>query len=376
MVHIESAFEGGNGRCLAGNDPLGIEIEIERDTGCDSFQWFSFRVYGARATDCRYRLVNAHAASFAKGWEGYDVMRSCDGERWSRIPSRYAEGALTFEDRVDADEAHYAYFAPYPLQRLAQQRHMAMRHPSVRMEVLGLSCEGRAIHCLHIGEDGPGKRHLWITSRQHPGETQASWWVEGFLQRLLAPEDALAAFIRSRAVCHVVPLVNPDGAVHGNLRANANGTDPNRQWADPDPQAAPEVFCVRQAMMRSGVDFSFDIHADEKQPCNFIYPATGVAAEGSAVLALLDQYRRAYCRASREMVMGDGPPDPAPGSGAPGMCMNWVTTTFDCLAMTLEMPFKDTANITHMAVPWGPERAMRFGAAALDGIAELLPVLR
>jgi murein tripeptide amidase MpaA len=34
---------------------------------------------------------------------------------------------------------------------------------------------------------GP-KRVVWIIGRQHPGESMASWWMEGFVRRLLDAE--------------------------------------------------------------------------------------------------------------------------------------------------------------------------------------------
>jgi murein tripeptide amidase MpaA len=30
----------------------------------------------------------------------------------------------------------------------------------------------------------------------------------------------------------VVPMVNPDGVIHGNSRCNLSGLDLNRQWGD------------------------------------------------------------------------------------------------------------------------------------------------
>ncbi len=38
---------------------------------------------------------------------------------------------------------------------------------------------------------GPGPR-IWVTARQHPGETMASWFAEGLLERLTDPHDPVA----------------------------------------------------------------------------------------------------------------------------------------------------------------------------------------
>ena len=47
-----------------------------------------------------------------------------------------------------------------------------------------------------------------------------------------------------------------------------------------------------------------------------------------------------------------------------------------CLSLTLEQPFKDTIDSPDPAQGWCPERALRFGAAFLHPVAEVLPILR
>ena len=58
------------------------------------------------------------------------------------------------------------------------------------------------------------------------------------------------------------------------------------------------------------------------------------------------------------------------------MCTNAVAQRFDCLAMTLEMPFKDDANHPHPEVGWSPKRSRRLGAAVLNPILAVLHTLR
>ena len=45
---------------------------------------------------------------------------------------------------------------------------------------------------------------MWIIARQHPGESMGSV-MEGFLARLLDPDDAIARQLQARATFHVVP---------------------------------------------------------------------------------------------------------------------------------------------------------------------------
>src|SRR5690606_23346793 len=108
-----------------------------------------------------------------------------------------------------------------------------------------------------------------------PGETMAEWWIEGMLERLLDPDDAVAGTLLERACFYVVPNMNPDGSRLGNLRTNAAGANLNREWQDPDPGRSPEVYHVRQKMRERGVDLCLDVHGDEGLPYNFIAGAEG-----------------------------------------------------------------------------------------------------
>jgi murein tripeptide amidase MpaA len=91
----------------------------------------------------------------------------------------------------------------------------------------------------------------------------AEWWVEGFLARLLDPEDAVARELLEQAVVYLVPNMCIDGGVRGHLRTNAHGRNLNREWAEPCPEKSPEVYYTRQKMHETGVDFAFDVHGDE-----------------------------------------------------------------------------------------------------------------
>lgn len=68
-----------------------------------------------------------------------------------------------------------------------------------------------------------------ITARQHPGESPASFVLEGFIRALLNPgnSDRLLGLL---TICelHLVPMLNPDGVVVGNSRVSLAGVDLNR----------------------------------------------------------------------------------------------------------------------------------------------------
>ena len=61
----------------------------------------------------------------------------------------------------------------------------------------------------------------------------------GLLARLLDRDDALSRRLREMATVHIVPHMNPDGAIRGHLRCNAAGANLNREWATPTIERSP-----------------------------------------------------------------------------------------------------------------------------------------
>ncbi len=80
-----------------------------------------------------------------------------------------------------------------------------------------------------------------LTARVHPGETNASWAMQGTLEFLCSP-DAQASELRRRFVFKVVPMLNVEGVLNGCHRCGLTGEDLNRRWRNPHPVAHPEIF--------------------------------------------------------------------------------------------------------------------------------------
>jgi len=89
------------------------------------------------------------------------------------------------------------------------------------------------------------KKAIVITSRVHPGEPQASFMLEGILQAILA-DTPLARELRKNFVFRVVPMLNPDGVIHGNYRCSLLGCDLNRKWQTPNKFLHPTIFYTKQ----------------------------------------------------------------------------------------------------------------------------------
>ncbi|MBT3807888.1 MAG: carboxypeptidase family protein, partial [Rhodospirillaceae bacterium] len=261
-LHISSNFDSGNIVCQDASDPGDIRLEISKDNNSDFYMWFHFRLTGAKDTACTLKIMNAGAAAYPKGWEGYQAVASTDRETWIRVPSSYANGVLTIEHTPATDSVWFAYFAPYSMERHADLLARAQLDDRVSLDVLGETLDGQTMDLVRIGEPSPDKQNFWAIARQHPGESMAEWWMEGFLARLLEPSDRTAKALLERAVFHLVPNMNPDGSRRGHLRTNAAGANLNREWSEPAMDRSPEVYLVRQRMQETGADFCLDVHGD------------------------------------------------------------------------------------------------------------------
>ena len=170
--------------------------------------------------------------------------------------------------------------------------------------------------------------------------------------------------------------MNPDGSRRGHLRTNASGANLNREWQDATMERSPEVFLVRARMAEAGVDFSLDVHGDEGLPYNFIASSQGIPSWSDRLAGLLEGYTSALKQANPDFQTQHGYPANPPGKGNLTMCANYVAETYDCLSMTLEMPFKDTADSPDAANGWSPERSRILGAACLDALYAVIDDLR
>lgn len=371
-MRISSTFDAGNIIVKSAEDPKNVRLEIRTDTGSDFYQWFYFKASGARGEACRFVIENAGGAAYQQGWPGYQACVSSDREIWERAETSYDNGELTISLTPDADAVWIAYFAPYSMTRHDELIAACQQHPRVKLDVLGQTLDGRDMDRLTIGEAGEGKKTIWVIARQHPGETMAEWAAEGFLQRILDDADPASRALLDRAVVHVVPNMNPDGSFRGHLRTNAKGVNLNREWDKATPENSPEVACVLEAMRETGVDLFLDMHGDEALPYNFIAGAEGTPGWDDDAKALLELYKSELMRFNPDFQTERGYPVSPPGTANPSVATNYMAPAFNCLAMTLEMPFKDSAITPDEAQGWSPERCLHMGAAQIDAMRAVL----
>ena len=379
-MHITANFDAGNIDVISLEDKKDIQLAIRPDVGEEFFQWFNFRLSGEIGEQYVLNIVNAGEASYLEGWENYQAVASYDREYWFRLPTSYKDGKLTIVAELECDTIQIAYFAPYSYERHQDLLAAVQTHPSVSVEHLGETLDKRDLTLVKIADgdssSDKSKRNIWITARQHPGETMAEWLVEGLLYSLLDSDNATAKLLLEKANFYIVPNMNPDGSVRGHLRTNAVGTNLNREWLNPSLEKSPEVFHVINKMEATGVDLFYDVHGDEALPYVFLAGSQGTPSYNDRLARLRDKFSDVLKLASADFQSEFGYDIDAPGTANMTIATHWVAERFDCLANTLEMPFKDNDNVPDADTGWSPERSIKLGEASLVAMLAVVDELR
>jgi len=126
-------------------------------------------------------------------------------------------------------------------------------------------------------KDHASKKAVVITSRVHPGESQASFMLDGSLSFLLSDSE-LAQELRRHFVFKIVPMLNCDGVIYGNYRCSLLGCDLNRKWLSPNKFLHPPVYFSKQLIKhvhqeRKCVLFC-DMHGHSRKQNAFFYGCT------------------------------------------------------------------------------------------------------
>lgn len=375
-MKVVSDFHGGNIERLAAPADGTLRLRLVPDPVLGFRQWFHFAVEDDADSPVRSIEIDVAGALVPAGWPDYQAFVSHDRRDWSRTATRFSGDRLVVAHAPSATPTWYAYFPPYPpgdFERLiahcradarAQVETLCMTGPEDRLDAIG------------IGSDDDGALRIWVIGRQHPGEVQASWWMEGFVRRLLDRGDGEAAALLAVARLHVVPNMNPDGSRLGLHRTNRHGRNLNAAWDAPSPETAPAVHAVLGRMVETGVDFCLDVHGDEELPYVFVANVDRVAPVPDAVAALCDQFQTHLARHDPNFLAKSGRTRPHTLANPLGFCGPQIMRRFGRPAATLELPYKKFKAGTPEEREYGVAGCIASGRAALTAILEMTGPLR
>ena len=372
QIAIDAAFDSGNIEVLS-IDGNAARLAVPNDHNSEFKQWFHFRVAGKAGEEVTLKITQLNDSAYPGGWPGYDACVSEDREYWARAASSFDKeeegGTLTITYTPASNIAYFAYFAPYSMERHHDLIAEAAACEGVELTRIGETLDGQPLDMLQMGE---GDKQVWLYARQHPGETQAEWWMEGALECLTDPADPVARALLAKCRFHIVPNCNPDGSRRGHLRTNAAGTNLNREWAEPSAEASPEVLAIRNKMDETGVDFAMDVHGDEAIPAVFLAGFEGIPSWTDALGDEFYRYERVLDRRTPDFQTELGYPKTPAGRANLSISTNQVAERYGACAMTLEMPYKDLRDFPEPEQGWSPERCKMLARECLAALLEWL----
>lgn len=138
--------------------------------------------------------------------------------------------------RHDDDEVYLAYCYPYTysdcqkhLDKICKSKNKdRVRKAPLCKSLAGNDCDMIIVTNFKSEPEIIAERPaIILTGRVHPGESNASWIMEGLIDYIVSDERA-AKNLRDSFVFKIVPMLNPDGVIVGNYRCSLSGYDLNR----------------------------------------------------------------------------------------------------------------------------------------------------
>lgn len=257
---IDAQFEAGNFDACQVMEDGGFSITVlpEDSPPINNSPWYAFRVSPKRAGEVTVNL------QIVDGDARYWPKISTDGRLWRPLDTSdvtRSEARDSFQFRLDVGESTLwvaaqellttAWYDSW-IQELAA-------HDDIATRLLGRSVEGRPIH-VAVTANRP--EVVVLLGRQHPPEVTGAMAMHAFVDTVLG-DSALAREFRDRFAIIIVPLMNPDGVVHGHWRHNVNGVDLNRDWG---PFTQPETRSILPVLdtldeLGSNIRLMLDFHS-------------------------------------------------------------------------------------------------------------------
>ncbi|XP_022106214.1 uncharacterized protein LOC110987635 isoform X3 [Acanthaster planci] len=326
---FESRFESGNLRQARRVGQFEYDLILKTDLyTARHTQWFYFRVQKMiPGITFKFNIVNLlkkdslynhgmrplmyserEAAKSNLGWHrighhiNYSRSNGFHRNPLLHVDMVYYTLSWQMEFAYENDTCYFAHCYPYTFTDLREHINHLLSDPERRRctkrEVMCESRAGNSCFLLTVTNfterQTANKRGVVVTARVHPGETNASWVMKGFLDYITG-SDPVAKDLRKAFVFKIVPMLNPDGVIVGNYRCSLTGRDLNRNFRHPKKESFPTVWHTKEMLE----DFSketevlvyCDLHGHSRKHNVFIY---GCDKNGKEIDAASFLYQRLF----------------------------------------------------------------------------------
>ncbi|KAF7469368.1 Hypothetical predicted protein [Marmota monax] len=277
---FESRFESGNLQKAVQVDTYEYELTLRTDLYTNKHtQWFYFRVQNTRKdVTYRFTIVNLlkPKSLYTVGMKPlmysqldaniYNIGWRREGNEIKYYKNNTDNGQQSFycltwtiQFPHDQDTCFFAHFYPYTYTDLQCYLLSVAKNPIqsqfCKLRTLCRSLAGNTVYLLTITNPSPtpheaaAKKAVVLSARVHPGESNASWIMKGFLDFILSNSPD-AQLLRDIFVFKVVPMLNPDGVIVGNYRCSLAGRDLNRHYKTILKESFPCIWHTRNMIKR------------------------------------------------------------------------------------------------------------------------------
>ncbi|XP_059787588.1 cytosolic carboxypeptidase 2 isoform X2 [Balaenoptera ricei] len=302
---FESRFESGNLQKAVRVNTYEYELTLRTDLYTNKHtQWFYFRVQNTRKdVTYRFTIINLlkpkslytigmkplmysqlDASTHSIGWR-----REGDEIRYYRNNTDDGQQAFycltwTIQFPHDQDTCFFAHFYPYTYTDLQcfllSVANSPVQSQFCKLRTLCQSLAGNTVYLLTITnpartpQEAAAKKAVVLTARVHPGESNGSWIMKGFLDFILSNSPD-AQLLRDIFIFKVVPMLNPDGVIVGNYRCSLAGRDLNRHYKSILKESFPCIWHTRNMIKRlleeREVLLYCDFHGHSRKNNIFLY---------------------------------------------------------------------------------------------------------
>ncbi|CAK83850.1 unnamed protein product (macronuclear) [Paramecium tetraurelia] len=308
QIQFDSNFESGNLFCAFKKAQNVYDLIIQNDINTrGNTQWFFFSVTGAKAGQTiQFNILNhlKTGSLFNEGLQPavYSVKENqLIGTEWCRdgfnisyfksvfmkeyplsLKKKYYQLRFHYTFKHEGDKVYFAHSYPYTytnlLEFLNTQLEDQERNQYLSRKVLCTTLGGNTCEVLTITSNSLQKRAfrkgVVFLARQHPGEPQASYVMQGIID-FLTSNNPQADYLRQNCIFKIFPMMNTDGVVNGNYRCGLEGGDLNRRWKKPNKYLHPSVYYAKKYVKGFSKERQIllvvDLHGHSRKQSSFVY---------------------------------------------------------------------------------------------------------
>ncbi|XP_011503362.1 PREDICTED: cytosolic carboxypeptidase 1-like [Ceratosolen solmsi marchali] len=280
-LHFESRFESGNLRKAIQIGPREYELILTPDVNSSSqHQWFYFRISNMEAGHLyTFNIINCEKSNsqFNFGMQPilFSVIEALNGRTgWVRkgkdicyyqnyyYKPNSRENYFTISFSLifphSYDICYLAYHFPYTYSQLITSIWKWLHTVDstliyFRADKLCDTLNGNENPLLTITSPDSFKnpihkrKVIFLTSRVHPGESNASWIMHGTLEFLLG-NSIYVSSLRDDYVFKIIPMLNIEGVINGCNRYGLTKEDLNRCWSSPKRYRHPTIYHTKNLL--------------------------------------------------------------------------------------------------------------------------------